>query len=173
MSLTPILTNLLQLFWHRWKIYRWHCIVDTDSKFIDSVTAINVDIGKDVTTSMGEGTIKTQNPKCRLYWCLIEFIDWRHSQSCLIFDLSCELLPLYLLSDIPFPLPPSYKITTPPQTKTPGKTTFRDWCFNSSFVHDYQICCRCQQHRQSTCARIYRPSFGLVFAKTEFRNSGT
>jgi hypothetical protein len=26
---------------------------------------------------MDEGTIKTQNPKCRLYWCLIEFIDWR------------------------------------------------------------------------------------------------
>ncbi len=22
------------------------------------------------------------NPKCRLYWCLIEFIDWRYSQSC-------------------------------------------------------------------------------------------
>jgi hypothetical protein len=27
-------------------------------------------------------TIKTPNPKCRLYWCLIEFIDWRFSQSC-------------------------------------------------------------------------------------------
>jgi len=30
---------------------------------------------------MDEGTIKTPNPKCRLYWCLIEFIDWRYSQS--------------------------------------------------------------------------------------------
>jgi hypothetical protein len=30
---------------------------------------------------MDEGTIKTPNPNCRLYWCLIEFIDWRHSQS--------------------------------------------------------------------------------------------
>jgi hypothetical protein len=27
--------------------------------------------------------IKTQNPKCRLFWCLIEFIDW--SQSCWYF----------------------------------------------------------------------------------------
>ncbi len=27
-----------------------------------------------------EGTIKTTNPKCRLYCCLIEFIDWRYSQ---------------------------------------------------------------------------------------------
>jgi hypothetical protein len=24
---------------------------------------------------------KTPTPKCRLYWCLIEFIDWRNSQS--------------------------------------------------------------------------------------------
>jgi|LakMenE01Jun11ns_1017448.scaffolds.fasta_scaffold7920011_1 hypothetical protein len=27
---------------------------------------------------MDEGTRKTPNPKCRLYWCLIEFIDWRY-----------------------------------------------------------------------------------------------
>ena len=27
-------------------------------------------------------TLKTPNPECRLYWCLIEFIDWRYSQSC-------------------------------------------------------------------------------------------
>ncbi len=27
-------------------------------------------------------TIKTPNPKCRLYWCFIEFIDWRYRQSC-------------------------------------------------------------------------------------------
>jgi hypothetical protein len=56
-------------------------IVTTGGKFTAGVTAINVDIGKDVTTSMEEGTLKTQNPKCRLYWCLIEFIDWRNSQS--------------------------------------------------------------------------------------------
>ncbi len=30
-------------------------------------------------------TKKTSNPKCRLYWCLIEFIDWRCSQSCWYF----------------------------------------------------------------------------------------
>ncbi len=29
-----------------------------------------------------DGTIKTHNPKCRFYWCLIEFIYWRYSQSC-------------------------------------------------------------------------------------------
>ncbi len=27
-------------------------------------------------------TMKTPNTKCRLYWCLTEFIDWRNSQSC-------------------------------------------------------------------------------------------
>jgi hypothetical protein len=30
--------------------------------------------------------IKTPNPKCRLYWRLIEFIDWRYSQSCWYFQ---------------------------------------------------------------------------------------
>jgi hypothetical protein len=34
---------------------------------------------------MDERTIKTSSPKCRLYWCLIEFIDWRYSQSCWYF----------------------------------------------------------------------------------------
>ncbi len=34
---------------------------------------------------MDEGTIKTPSPICRLYWCLIEFIDWRYSQSCWYF----------------------------------------------------------------------------------------
>jgi hypothetical protein len=28
----------------------------------------------------------------------------------------------------------TYKIATPPQTKTPVKATFRDWCLYSSFV---------------------------------------
>jgi hypothetical protein len=31
---------------------------------------------------MDQISIKTTNPKCRLYWCFIEFIDWRYSQSC-------------------------------------------------------------------------------------------
>jgi hypothetical protein len=31
-------------------------------------------------------TIKTPNSKCLLYWCLIEFIDWRYSQSCWYFQ---------------------------------------------------------------------------------------
>jgi hypothetical protein len=30
---------------------------------------------------MGQIDKKTPNPKWRLYWCLIEFIDWRYSQS--------------------------------------------------------------------------------------------
>ncbi len=29
--------------------------------------------------------VKTPNPKCRLCWCLIEFTDWRYSQSCWYF----------------------------------------------------------------------------------------
>jgi hypothetical protein len=38
--------------------------------------------------SMEQIAIKTPNPKCRLYWCLIEFIDWRYSQP------SCYFRPL-------------------------------------------------------------------------------
>jgi hypothetical protein len=30
-------------------------------------------------------TTKTPNPKFRLYWYLIEFIDWRYSQACWYF----------------------------------------------------------------------------------------
>ncbi len=29
--------------------------------------------------------LRTPNPKCRLSWCLIEFIGWRYSQSCWYF----------------------------------------------------------------------------------------
>jgi hypothetical protein len=38
-----------------------------------------------IYTSMDQITIKTPDPKCRLYCCLIEFIDWRYSQSCWYF----------------------------------------------------------------------------------------
>ena len=51
-------------------------------------------------------SIMTPNPKCRLYWCLIQFIDCVGTVSLVgIFDPSCVLLPLYLLSDPPSPLP--------------------------------------------------------------------
>ncbi len=33
----------------------------------------------------------------------------------------------------------TYKIKTPPQTKTPVKTTVRDCCLYSSFVHGWDI----------------------------------
>jgi hypothetical protein len=48
-----------------------------------------------VPVCMDQGTIETQNPKCRLYWCLIEFIDWRYSQSCWYFrPLLCTVATL-------------------------------------------------------------------------------
>jgi hypothetical protein len=47
-----------------------------------TVTSLNrIDIFSFITI-MDQITIKATNPKCRLYWCLIEFIDWRYSQSC-------------------------------------------------------------------------------------------
>ncbi len=51
--------------------------------------------------------IKTPNPTCRLYRCLIEFIDWRYSQSCWYFrTLLWTSAPLtFSLVHLP-PLPP-------------------------------------------------------------------
>ncbi len=51
--------------------------------------------------------LKTRNPKCRLYWCLIEFIDRRCSQSCWYFRPSfVNYWPANLLSGSPpAPLP--------------------------------------------------------------------
>jgi hypothetical protein len=74
---------------------------------------------------MDEWTIKTPNPKCRLFFkidlltdfaalCLTDFIEWRYTHSWLVFstqlvnccphgrrNYTCVLLPLYLLSDLP------------------------------------------------------------------------
>ncbi len=77
--------------------------------------------------SMDEWTIKTPNPKCRLFFkidllkdfaalSLTDFIEWRYIHSWLVFstqlskccphgrrNFTCVLLPLYLLSDLPPP----------------------------------------------------------------------
>jgi hypothetical protein len=45
-------------------------------------------------------TIKTPNPKCRLYWCLQTGDKVSHVG---ISDPSCKLAHLYLLSSSPFP----------------------------------------------------------------------
>ncbi len=42
---------------------------------------------------MDQISIKTPNPKCRLYWCLIEFVYWRYSQSCWYFRPQNPLPP--------------------------------------------------------------------------------
>ncbi len=44
-------------------------------------------------STMDQISKKTSNPKCRLYWCLIEFID-KVSHVSIFFDPSCELAPL-------------------------------------------------------------------------------
>jgi hypothetical protein len=65
---------------------------------------------------MDVGTIKTQNSKCRLYWCLIEFMDWRYSSHVGIFDPFCELLLLYL----------SLTSHTPPSPSHSKRTVYTD-----------------------------------------------
>ncbi len=50
-------------------------------------------------------TIKTPNPKCRLYRCLIEFIDWRYSRSCWYFDPAVwTIAPTFFSVHLPPPL---------------------------------------------------------------------
>jgi hypothetical protein len=49
---------------------------------------------------------KDATTKCRLYWCLIEFIDWRYSQSCWYFRPSfVNYCPLTFSLVQPTPLP--------------------------------------------------------------------
>ncbi len=55
---------------------------------------------------LDQKSTKTPNLKSRLYWCLIEFLDWRYSHVG-IFDSSCELALSNLLtwsSTSPFPV---------------------------------------------------------------------
>ncbi len=50
--------------------------------------------------------IKTVNPKCRLYWCLIEFIDWRLQSVVLVFStplVTSAPLTFSLVDPPPFP----------------------------------------------------------------------
>ncbi len=63
---------------------------------------------------MGQIYIKTPNPKWRRYWCLIEFIDWRYSQSCLYFRaLLWTSAPLsFSLIHQPPPPPPRVGVNT-------------------------------------------------------------
>ncbi len=56
---------------------------------------------------MHQITIRTPNLKCRLYWCLIEFIGWRYRQSCRYFrPLLCTSASNFLTGSLP-PSPPS------------------------------------------------------------------
>jgi hypothetical protein len=54
-----------------------------------------------------KGNLKTPSPKCRLYWGLLEFADWRYSQSCWYFRPALwSIVPLTfsLVSSPPPPL---------------------------------------------------------------------
>jgi hypothetical protein len=59
---------------------------------------------------MDQISIKKPIPKCRPYCCLIQFIDWRYSQSCWYMNPSCELAPIYLLTGLPTPPPHTFPV---------------------------------------------------------------
>ncbi len=114
----------------------------------------------DKTHAMDEGTIKTQNPKCRLYWCLLLWTSAPltfslvhltpslpyQSKSTVYTEsvwmwgggevLSCVVDHILQELNTLFLRFRTYIIDTPPPTKKPVKTTLRDWCLYSSSVHD-------------------------------------
>ncbi len=83
--------------------------------FLASGTAYCDSLPFDNTMDEGNYSIKTQNPKCRVHWCFLKLIDYVSRVGITgdtvdhvgIFSLSCKLLPLYLLSDLPHPFLPS------------------------------------------------------------------
>ncbi len=74
----------------------------------------------------------------------------------------------------------TYNIATPPQTKTPVKTPYRDWCLFSSFVHGSMkreggfyregetrsVCERHQRHN------LYFPAMRYTFFKVSLYRRG-
>jgi hypothetical protein len=70
---------------HAWAPLRWSELnIRHDGSFMITVSKLWGAGGAPgpIYNSMDQISIKTPNHKCRLYWCSIEFIDWRHSQSC-------------------------------------------------------------------------------------------
>ncbi len=70
-------------------------------------------------------SIKTLNSKCRLYWCLIEFIDWRDNQSSWYFRPALWTIAPLTFSLVSAPTPP------PPLP-----------CVNKYTVYTYTVCNR-------------------------------
>jgi hypothetical protein len=47
--------------------------------YIAKVARLDSEIEEKNDRTVDQITRKTPNPESRLYWCLIEFIDWRHT----------------------------------------------------------------------------------------------
>ncbi len=65
-------------------------------------------------TGMDKIIVKTPNPRCCFYWCLIELVDWRYGQSCWYFRpalWTINALTFSLASSPPSPLPCVNKYT--------------------------------------------------------------
>ena len=96
--------------------------------------------------NMDQIFIETPNPKCRLYWCLIVFIDWRYSQSCWYFQsllwtsapLTFSLVCLPCLPPLPLPCVNKYRPIHSLQCITGGGGEGMGLC--GEHIQEYRLC---------------------------------
>jgi hypothetical protein len=77
-------------FFNRLEVSIEQCVFDINidllhEKVLGLLLALFANFAVKISALAMDQIIKTPNSKCRLYWCLIELIDWRYSQSCWYF----------------------------------------------------------------------------------------
>ncbi len=82
---------------------------------------------------------KDTNPKCRLYWCLIEFTDWRYIQSVMLVNFVKYFPSIFSLVHLPrLPCVNKYRYIQSIQCVTGGG--YRGWGCVKSIYRRYTVC---------------------------------
>jgi hypothetical protein len=92
-----------------WLVWAVYCYGTASQKAESSSHHLTGQVWQPRECSIDQISIKTPNLKCRLYWGLIEFIDWIYSQSCWYFwPLLCTSASTFSLVHLR-PPPPSLR----------------------------------------------------------------
>jgi hypothetical protein len=104
-SVEPDLDRKFHEIFSNFTFFIFGCLQNTAHQLLSQCRQRSTRLIPIVSTMHELINYKDTRPKCRLYWCLIEFIDWRYSQSCWYFWPSfvtycpfCELLPPFSCS---------------------------------------------------------------------------